>query len=344
MPLACEIYASTIHPQFSQGTQCSVVSNLKPSSSSLSSSSTRLAPPPPSAEFLAMTPVSTDNTPAAAAAADSSEDENNNGLYFGLDSKHVKKSMALPIPNATTARHYHRPIASSSSSSVEQQRTATPHAATPSTSTTNNDNNNTIGEKDDYVSTSLGANSSVGSLSSLFSRNSFRQNHSRRPRNNLAKTKSSFILRVSMHDHLQKILSSRTPDDIYVFYNQGTSFIWADGTQKTKVIRKKKRDLFLIYCYVNSRGLQEHLCKIVFSKAYPTCHDVNKSTCTGDYMDIIIGFSSGDLVWLDPISNKYSRLNKGVSGYLEIKTRCNKIFLIDNYYYHYKRASCAILP
>lgn len=269
MPLACEIYASTIHPQFSQGTQCSVVSNLKPSSSSLSSSSTRLAPPPPSAEFLAMTPVSTDNTPAAAAAADSSEDENNNGLYFGLDSKHVKKSMALPIPNATTARHYHRPIASSSSSSVEQQRTATPHAATPSTSTTNNDNNNTIGEKDDYVSTSLGANSSVGSLSSLFSRNSFRQNHSRRPRNNLAKTKSSFILRVSIHDHLQKILSSRTPDDIYVFYNQGTSFIWADGTQKTKVIRKKRETFFLSTVMLIREGFRNIYVKLYLARPIP---------------------------------------------------------------------------
>lgn len=59
---------------------------------------------------------------------------------------------------------------------------------------------------------------------------------------------------------------------------------------------------------------QEHLCKIVFTKAYPTCHNVNKSTCTGDNMDIIIGFSTGDLIWLDPISSKYSRLNKGVSS------------------------------
>lgn len=236
-PLACEIYASTIHPQFAQGTQCSVVCNLKPSSSS---SSTRLPPP---SEFLAMTPVSTDTTTngTTAAAADSSEDEN--GLYFGLD-KHVKKSMALPIPNATASRHYHhRPIASSSSSSVEQQsgtlRSGTHHGGgfnvTPSTSTTNE---NASGEKEnDFVSTSsLGANSSVGSLSSLFSRNSFRQSHhNRRPRNSLAKTKSSFILRVSMHDQLQKILASRTADDTYVFYNQGTSFIWADGTQKVKV-------------------------------------------------------------------------------------------------------------
>ncbi|ORX57455.1 WD40 repeat-like protein [Hesseltinella vesiculosa] len=43
----------------------------------------------------------------------------------------------------------------------------------------------------------------------------------------------------------------------------------------------------------------------------PTCHDVNLLTRGADHLDIIIGFSSGDIVWFDPLCNKYGRLNKG---------------------------------
>jgi hypothetical protein len=30
-------------------------------------------------------------------------------------------------------------------------------------------------------------------------------------------------------------------------------------------------------------------------------------------LDIIIGFTSGDIIWFDPLCNKYGRINKGVS-------------------------------
>lgn len=42
-----------------------------------------------------------------------------------------------------------------------------------------------------------------------------------------------------------------------------------------------------------------------------TCHAVNPSTARPDLLDCFIGFSTGDIVWLDPISARYSRLNKG---------------------------------
>jgi hypothetical protein len=32
-----------------------------------------------------------------------------------------------------------------------------------------------------------------------------------------------------------------------------------------------------------------------------------------DHLDIIIGFTSGDIMWFDPLCNKYGRINKGVS-------------------------------
>jgi catabolite repression protein CreC len=41
---------------------------------------------------------------------------------------------------------------------------------------------------------------------------------------------------------------------------------------------------------------QEPLARITFS-AYPTCHDVNRATLSPERMDVIIGFTTGDLVW-----------------------------------------------
>ncbi|KAI9026535.1 WD40-repeat-containing domain protein [Phycomyces nitens] len=138
----------------------------------------------------------------------------------------------------------------------------------------------------DDLSSSLGG-SSVGSLSSLFSKGLRHHSHAKRPKNSLAKQKSSFINKVIVHDQLTKILSGRTSEDNYMFTNIGMNFMWTDGKNK------------------------ECLTNIVFSNAYPTCHDLNRHTSsTMEHMDIIIGFSSGDFIWYDPISHKYSRFNK----------------------------------
>ncbi|KAF9929578.1 hypothetical protein BGZ65_005743, partial [Modicella reniformis] len=55
---------------------------------------------------------------------------------------------------------------------------------------------------------------------------------------------------------------------------------------------------------------REPLSHISFSKAFPTSHDVNILTRSCDHLDVIIGFSTGDIIWFNPLSNKYSRLNK----------------------------------
>jgi hypothetical protein len=59
---------------------------------------------------------------------------------------------------------------------------------------------------------------------------------------------------------------------------------------------------------------QEPLSRIVFSKSYPLCHDINELTRADDHLDIVIGFSTGDIIWYDPLSCKYVRLNKGVGS------------------------------
>ncbi|CAM0140575.1 hypothetical protein VKS41_006595 [Umbelopsis sp. WA50703] len=128
---------------------------------------------------------------------------------------------------------------------------------------------------------------SGNSFSALFSRSN--KNNPRKPKNSITKTKSSFVSKIITNDQLAKVLSARTSDDAYFFYNVGTSFIWMDAASKPR----------------------EPLSRIIFTKAHPTSHDVNLLTRGYDHLDVIIGFSSGDCIWFDPLGNKYFRLNKG---------------------------------
>ena len=67
-------------------------------------------------------------------------------------------------------------------------------------------------------------------------------------------------------------------------------------------------------CPVRSEGVtdeQEALARVTFSQV-PTCHAVCLHTAGPDRVDIVVGFASGDIVWLDFVIGRYSRINKGV--------------------------------
>ncbi|ORX91569.1 WD40 repeat-like protein [Basidiobolus meristosporus CBS 931.73] len=110
----------------------------------------------------------------------------------------------------------------------------------------------------------------------------------KKTKNNITKTTSSFVARIITNDNIAKILASRTNEDTYLFFNVGKTFLWCDLFGRPK----------------------EPLSRINFNKANPTCHDVNMLTRSSSHLDIIIGFSSGDIMWFDPLSNKYIRINK----------------------------------
>ncbi|KAF9645066.1 WD40 repeat-like protein [Thelephora ganbajun] len=110
---------------------------------------------------------------------------------------------------------------------------------------------------------------------------------STRPKHSIRTTSSTFVSRIQTAEGLAKHLQSRQGEVTYVFYNHLKSFIWTEVGSKVK----------------------EPLVRLFFS-AYPTCHDVNPATTSPDRMDIIIGFNTGDIIWFDPISNRYCRLNK----------------------------------
>ncbi|KAF9156370.1 hypothetical protein BG015_005814 [Linnemannia schmuckeri] len=134
-------------------------------------------------------------------------------------------------------------------------------------------------------SATFGPSSSTSSASGF---SSFFAGKRKKPKSNIGKTNSTFVAKITTNENLAKILANRVNEDVYLFWNTGRTFTWSDLGQKPN----------------------EPLSHISFSKAFPTAHDVNILTRSCDHLDVIIGFSTGDIIWFNPLSNKYSRLNK----------------------------------
>ncbi|KKZ60223.1 catabolite repression protein creC [[Emmonsia] crescens] len=111
----------------------------------------------------------------------------------------------------------------------------------------------------------------------------------RKPKNNLLKSSSTFVSRVITHDTAAKRLAERSPDGMYAFANINRAFQWLDLSSKAK---------------------QEPLTKILFTKAHMLCHDVNELTKSTTHLDVIMGSSVGDILWYEPMQQKYARINK----------------------------------
>ncbi|KAK0707560.1 WD domain-containing protein [Lasiosphaeris hirsuta] len=123
----------------------------------------------------------------------------------------------------------------------------------------------------------------------LASPNTKDANKRRKPKNNMTKSNSSFISRVIVHETLNKRLQDRPSDGLFAFGNINRAFQWIDLSSPAKA---------------------EYLTKILFTKAHCLCHDVNKLTKSPSHIDVIMGFSTGEIIWWDPISQRYTRLNK----------------------------------
>ncbi|KAH7019420.1 WD40-repeat-containing domain protein [Ilyonectria destructans] len=111
----------------------------------------------------------------------------------------------------------------------------------------------------------------------------------RKPKNNMTKSNSSFISRVIVNEGLSRKLTERPNDGIFAFANINRAFQWLDMSSSSK---------------------QDYLTKILFTKAHCLCHDVNAVTKTAAHIDVIMGFSTGEIIWWEPISQRYTRLNK----------------------------------
>ncbi|KAG9013240.1 hypothetical protein FRB90_006110 [Tulasnella sp. 427] len=111
-----------------------------------------------------------------------------------------------------------------------------------------------------------------------------------RAKQNLKTTTSSFVSRYHCIEGLQKHLSAKTGETTFIFYNAGKTFYVTETDAGP--LRSK-----------------DPLIRVTFN-AWPTCHAVNEFTASSTGIDVIIGFHSGDLLWFDPLSTRYVRLNK----------------------------------
>lgn len=86
-----------------------------------------------------------------------------------------------------------------------------------------------------------------------------------------------------------KRLSERSPEGLFAFANINRAFQWLD---------------------LNSKQKEDPLAKILFTKAHMLCHDINEVTKSPSHIDVVMGSSAGDIIWYEPISQKYARINK----------------------------------
>lgn len=111
----------------------------------------------------------------------------------------------------------------------------------------------------------------------------------RKPKNNIVKSNSSFVSRVIVHDQYAKRLAERDPKGLLAFVNINRAFQWLD---------------------LSSTVRAEPLTKVLFTRAHMLCHDVNQFTKDQQHLDVVMGSSASDILWYEPFSQKYARINK----------------------------------
>jgi len=112
-----------------------------------------------------------------------------------------------------------------------------------------------------------------------------------KPKNNIVKSNSSFVSRVIPHESMVKRLAEHSADGIFAFANVNRAFMWLDLSAPSEM-------------------KTENMTKVLFTKAHAICHDVNRLTQSTSHIDVILGFNTGDMIWYEPISQKYARINK----------------------------------
>ena len=176
---------------------------------------------------------------------------------------HVSKSAAWPIPRSTPGQTS-RLLLPSSPSSVElgahwRPRKLSAYKLASSFQATNNTTMEpplnitpslSIELNEELLPTSYtAAGSSVGSIPSIFSPRPKRSLSIRTPtpKNNLSKTKSSFVERVVIHDQFTKWIGTLTPESAFLFFNAGKDFICMDMNAQLKVFASIKHHwLFIV--------------------------------------------------------------------------------------------------
>ena len=134
----------------------------------------------------------------------------------------------------------------------------------------------------------------------------------KKPKTNLVKSNSQFISRVIPHDNLTRRLQDHNPEGIFIFANIDRAYQWLDMSSPVA----SKPGLIDYHLKSSPAPLKSEqaqpLMKILFARAHMLCHDINSFTKSPNHIDVIMGASTGDIVWFEAFSQKYVRINKGV--------------------------------
>lgn len=133
-----------------------------------------------------------------------------------------------------------------------------------------------------------------------------------RPKTSLRSSNSTFVTRLQALDLLPKMMQDKGKNGAEMarwgFWNLGRTFGWGEQGQGMKVGQA-------LCCQYTGTivwlMLQDALARVTFSQV-PTCHCISPHTASYDRIDIVVGFASGDLVWIDFVLGRYTRINKGV--------------------------------
>ena len=58
---------------------------------------------------------------------------------------------------------------------------------------------------------------------------------------------------------------------------------------------------------------QDPVARLAFAQS-PTCTAINQQTLSHDRLDLLVGFASGDIMWIELFSGRYTRYNKDASS------------------------------
>jgi len=111
-----------------------------------------------------------------------------------------------------------------------------------------------------------------------------------RPKQSLKNATNNLISRAQIYQDLSRAFSSLNKSEplSITMFSAAKSVFWFTQLQN------KIRDPAVRLLFVHS----------------PLCHDINQYTQQPDRLDVAIGFNTGDILWVDPISQRYQRINK----------------------------------
>ncbi|KAJ1931761.1 hypothetical protein FBU59_006604, partial [Linderina macrospora] len=119
------------------------------------------------------------------------------------------------------------------------------------------------------------------------------QSHGQQGKGIITKSTSSYVSRLVTTENLARWIMDDHAASVFLMFNAPRSMTWAG---------------------MRSDFGSETLARLDLAGSTPLCHAVNETTRSESRLDVVMGFVHGEVIWYEPVSGKYSRLNKH-SGY-----------------------------